>query len=238
MFDSTEDAVTAAAWMKGIGLSVAASVIGGASKLAIRKSWLLEQEDDDDDENDVLLPPVTTTTTTTGGIFFGSSDETRAYALILPPHRSHLKTEDTATTTGTEDDALDTSDHVMEGLRLESQHSSGAPSEPESTILPTSKNWLPVALRYSGMIGMTFLNPLCCVLAMNYASPSILAPFSGLTLVWIVLLSSPLINEQPSHRQVSAAALIVLGEVVVAIFGDHTNGEGVTVSDVVSVFCS
>jgi hypothetical protein len=53
-------------------------------------------------------------------------------------------------------------------------------------------------LRGSGMIGMTLLNPLACVLAMNYASPSILAPFSGLTLVWIVLLSNPIIGEQPT----------------------------------------
>ena len=86
-------------------------------------------------------------------------------------------------------------------------------------------------LRGAGMIGMSFLNPLCCVLAMNFASPSILAPFSGLTLVWIVLLSSCLINEQPSSRQRVAAALIVLGEVIVAVFGDHTNNEGMTLED-------
>lgn len=80
---------------------------------------------------------------------------------------------------------------------------------------------------------MTVLNPLCCVVAMNYASPSILAPFSGLTLVWIVLLSQLLIGEQPAVRQICAAALIVTGEVVVAVFGDHTNDDGRTVEDVV-----
>jgi drug/metabolite transporter (DMT)-like permease len=83
------------------------------------------------------------------------------------------------------------------------------------------------------MIGMTLLNPLACVLAMNYASPSILAPFSGLTLVWIVLLSNPIIKEQPTTPQIMAACLIIFGEVIVAIFGDHTNDEGVTVEDVV-----
>jgi hypothetical protein len=90
-------------------------------------------------------------------------------------------------------------------------------------------------LRGSGMIGMTLLNPLACVLAMNYASPSILSPFSGLTLVWIVLLSNPMIGEQPTVPQVMAACLIIFGEVVVAIFGDHTNDEGVTVEDVVGI---
>jgi hypothetical protein len=36
--------VTASDWAKGIGYSVAASIIGGASKLAIRKSWLMVQQ--------------------------------------------------------------------------------------------------------------------------------------------------------------------------------------------------
>ena len=82
------------------------------------------------------------------------------------------------------------------------------------------------------MIGMTVLNPLCSVLAMRYASPSILAPFSGLTLVWIVLLSHRLIGEAPTVTQVIAAMLIVLGEVVVAVYGDHYN-DAVTVEQVV-----
>ena len=93
--------------------------------------------------------------------------------------------------------------------------------------------FLAFILRGSGMIGMTFLNPLCCVLAMNYASPSILAPFSGLTLVWIVLFSNRLIGEAPTFTQMIASFLIVLGEVVVAVFGDHYN-EVVSAEEVVS----
>lgn len=86
-------------------------------------------------------------------------------------------------------------------------------------------------LRLSGMVGMTFLNPLFCVLAMNYANPSILAPFSGLTLVWIVLFCKPLIGEQPQPSQIVAASLIVLGEIVVAFFGDHTNDNEITLEE-------
>ena len=88
-----------------------------------------------------------------------------------------------------------------------------------------------LALRFSGMIGMTFLNPLFCVLAMNYASPSILAPFSGLTLVWIVLFSETMIEEKPNGKQIAAAFFIVFGEVIVAVWGDHTNDEGVGLDD-------
>ena len=36
--------VSASDWFKGIGLSILASLFGGASKLAIRKSWLLAAE--------------------------------------------------------------------------------------------------------------------------------------------------------------------------------------------------
>ena len=91
-------------------------------------------------------------------------------------------------------------------------------------------------LRGGGMIGMTFLNPACSVMAMNYASPSILAPFSGLTLVWIVLFSQPLIHEKPTTRQIIAASLIILGEVLVAVFGDHTNVESMTISQVTASY--
>lgn len=80
---------------------------------------------------------------------------------------------------------------------------------------------------------MTFLNPLCGVLAMNYASPSVTAPFSGLTLVWIVLLSKPLIKEVPTWQQIKAASMIVVGEILVAVYGDHTNDSGLTVDHVV-----
>jgi drug/metabolite transporter (DMT)-like permease len=71
---------------------------------------------------------------------------------------------------------------------------------------------------------------------MQYASPSILAPFSGLTLVWIILFSEMLIGEKPLPKQMAAAALIILGEVVVAFFGDHTNDDDMTVQSVIQSY--
>ena len=47
--------------------------------------------------------------------------------------------------------------------------------------------------------------------------------------MWIVLLSQPLIHETPTSRQILAASLIILGEVLVAIFGDHTNEEDMSI---------
>ena len=70
---------------------------------------------------------------------------------------------------------------------------------------------------------MTTLNPYCCVISLKYASPSILAPFSGLTLVFIIVLSECTIGETPTSNQVVAATLIVLGQILIALFGDHTN---------------
>ena len=107
------------------------------------------------------------------------------------------------------------------------------PSLDESQSFAYPQRKLLVTLRVFGMIGMTLLNPLCSVLAMNYASPSILAPFSGMTLVWIVLFSQPLLGEPPSLLQIVAASLIILGEVITAVFGDHTNDEGISVHEVV-----
>jgi multidrug transporter EmrE-like cation transporter len=171
-------AIGAADWARGIGYSIIASLIGGASKLAIRKSWLMV-------ENNV--------------------------------------------------------ENISEPSSEGSQNHVGSSSNMYFEISQFGDDIdmvkkLAILLRLSGMIGMTFLNPLFCVLAMNYASPSILAPFSGLTLVWIVLFSETMIGEKPQRKQIMAAGLIILGEVIVAIFGDHTNDEGVELEDVLASY--
>lgn len=177
------DNVTASAWMKGIALSVLASIIGGASKLAIRKSWLMEAV-----ATQHLLMEIT------------SHPDDEAH------HSSY-----TSLSENSDDEDEPVERHSKRTKRIA------------------------LSLRLGGMLGMTFLNPLCCVVAMNYASPSILAPFSGLTLVWIVLFSNSLIGERPSRPQVVAAGLVVLGEVFVAAFGDHLNDDHVTLEELVGL---
>jgi hypothetical protein len=133
--------VTASDWAKGIGFSILASIVGGASKLAIRKSWLMIEQ-------------------------FPATSSEEANHFEQPCDESQQKYQRKV--------------HI-----------------------------LATALRTMGMIGMTFINPLFCILAMQYASPSILAPFSGLTLVWIILFSEMLIGEKPLPKQMAAAALII-----------------------------
>ena len=197
-------------------MSILASIIGGASKLAIRKSWLIEAE----------WPNV-------------STEHEAAQDGNDSDNNSSYRNADS--------DFIQTSGH-SEGSNTSPDVPNGAPSN-ESSISANRESfsdelndevrsstsplkcWA-YSLRGSGMIGMTFLNPACSVMAMNYASPSILAPFSGLTLVWIVLLSKPLVDEEPSRLQIGAASMIVLGETIIALFGDHTNEEGVTLEDI------
>ncbi len=173
------DDVTASGWIKGIALSVLASIIGGASKLAIRRSWLIEASAS---RNDALL---------------AESRDPQSQDLEIS-YESMSDEED------------NTSLEAYECKRIKR---------------------IAKSLRLCGLVGMTFLNPLCCVLAMNYASPSILAPFSGLTLVWIILLSGPVIHEAPSYQQVFAAILVIAGEGFVGAFGDHKNDDNVTLEE-------
>ena len=201
---STED------WIKGISLSVLASIIGAASKLAIRKSWLIQQTLDREvngPEFSVLGSPEIENYTDEG-------DDEGSLGSV-GPHGGNLSIVDVSIAPG--EDEMDLSGRTL-GFDVNNQ-----------------STWVPYFLRGSGMFGMTFLNPLCGVLAMTYASPSIITPFSGLTLVWIVLFSGPVLKERPSTRQLIAAALIITGEVVVAAFGDHKNDEGISVADVVSL---
>jgi hypothetical protein len=192
MTDALND-ISAADWGKGIALSILASLIGGASKLAIRKSWLIVVENDDEDDDQDEPEPEN-----------GFHDETS------PPQALSL---DTASVTSSEENYPVYTQGQDDSRRW--------------------KWWAPLVLRYSGMLGMSVLNPVCCVLAMNYASPSILAPFSGLTLVWVILLAQAVVGEKPSSAQVTACCLIIVGEVIVAVFGDHTNNVDQSADDVV-----
>lgn len=195
MEDYSED-ISAADWGKGIALSVLASLIGGASKLAIRKSWLLQEE--------------------IGEAPHGAEPANDANSESSPPPEAPL-TLDTASVTSSEENFP-----VLI-----------APDETEQRR--RRLKWIILTARYGGMVGMSLLNPICCVLAMNYASPSILAPFSGLTMVWVILLSPAVNGEQPSRAQIIASVLIIAGEVTVAVFGDHTNDVDISVQDVVCV---
>ena len=184
-------AVTATDWLWGITYSVLASIIGGGSKLAIRKSWIIH-----------------------GRLQSGAS------SVALPPELGVSQSE---------------SRELSTIEIMESAFSTENDGSPKLCTISKAKavSWF---LYLFGMIGMSFLNPLCCVLAMQYANPSILAPFSGLTLVWVILFSGVVVGEHPQQRQVIACAYIVLGEVLVALFGDHTNASNMDVDAVIASY--
>ena len=185
-------AVTATDWIWGITYSVLASIIGGASKLAIRKSWIIH----------------------------GKLQPSGCSSVVLPPDL----------------DIADSESRELSTIEImESAFSTEDDGSPKLCRISKAKavSWF---LYFCGMIGMSFLNPLCCVLAMQYANPSILAPFSGLTLVWVILFSGVVVGEHPQRSQKVACALIVFGEVLVALFGDHTNASNMDVDDVIASY--
>ena len=93
-------------------------------------------------------------------------------------------------------------------------------------------------MRWAGILGMSALNPVFDVLALSNANPSLLAPFSGLALAWIILLSEHLIGEPPQRIQICASGLVGLGLILVMAYGDHTNNEDKTLEQVVRCYCA
>lgn len=83
---------------------------------------------------------------------------------------------------------------------------------------------------------MTTLNPGLSVVAFLYASPSILAPFAVLAIVWIVLLSPIILKEIPSRMQIVGAMMILLGEIITAISGDHSKYDELTLEDIANSY--
>jgi drug/metabolite transporter (DMT)-like permease len=182
--------VSASDWVWGVTFSVLASIIGGTSKLAIRKSWII--------------------------------------------HGRHQQHHSGCSSVVFPSESSDSSEFSMVEV-LETAFSTEDDGSPKLCTFSRAKavSWF---LYLFGMVGMSFLNPLCCVLAMQYANPSILAPFAGLTLVWVIMLSGVVLGEHPRRTQKVACALIVSGEVLVALFGDHKNSSNMDVSAVVKSY--
>ena len=153
-------------------MSILASIIGGVSKLAIRKSWLLQAE---------------LSRNRNGGCVKKAS---------VSDDNKLISSEAAA--------SIDATDEKLDILCLR--------DDQEPRLIDKNSTFAPYCLRYSGMFGMSVLNPVCNVIALNYETPSIHAPLAGLTLVWVIL-GSPLVNnEQPSSQQIVACCLIFCGE--------------------------
>ena len=206
---NTIDQVGSNSFLHGILLSIAASLIGGISKLCIRKSYLLE----------------------TGSFAVHHDDEANGKS----DDPQYCKPNIDIDTEACERCDQDKVSSRFYKIFLFFCMMGSAVIDILKSLITLDKNKIFIYfLRSSGMIGMTILNPLCGALAMNYASPSVLAPFSGLTLVWIVLLSEQTIGERPRNVQIIAVLMVVIGQVVIAIFGDHTNIDVLTIKEVVS----
>lgn len=91
-----------------------------------------------------------------------------------------------------------------------------------------------ITIRTYALLQMTVINPVLDIVAMYFCSPSIFAPFSGVALAWVVLLSAPLLNEYPEPIRIFGACLIVGGQVLLACFGDHTTDDDMTLQELVS----
>mmetsp|Transcript_22455 Transcript_22455/g.26018 ORF Transcript_22455/g.26018 Transcript_22455/m.26018 type:complete len:417 (-) Transcript_22455:199-1449(-) len=206
-------------WAKGIFYSILASIVGGASKLAIRKSWLMVKgsaRDPDECVEEISSGELAAT------FQRKNSEDKDAVGRMNQSIQLRKRSGENLQDPDAEFDRAENIDVSVDGSRREE--------------ITQETKAMALCLRSSGMLGMSILNPLFCVLAMNYASPSILAPFSGLTLVWIILFSEQFIGEKPQFKQILAASLIILGQITVGVFGDHTNDEGITLEEIVQSY--
>ena len=268
---SNDEVISASDWMKGIILSICASIIGGASKLCIRKSWrMVEGLPELDYSNWINLLglrspiPLNPNGVTNNINLLENAKKKMRNSMFSNNINSNLieVKNDLSDQNGTILDESLLSNHNSQqetynnnSMEVELPQYQNEPlrkgenalSSPSPTYSDyhTSMDYQPdsnterelhllqlneikiqrqaVLLRAGGMFGMTTLNPAFSMWAMLYASPSVLAPFSGLTLVWIVIFSEYMVNEPPTITQIHAAALIITGEVIISIMGDHTN---------------
>jgi hypothetical protein len=289
-------------WIKGITYCILATIVGGASKLAIRKSWLLAAEyekneqikiqyynaqEQEQEQNQYQQYTESSHPTTNNNNqqqqqhiqnvtdnYLQQSDDNIQMKPSIVEHDDNTNNTNNDTTIDpkidtafeyygcTNDDiapnypCCEVSTSQQQQVQEQQQNSTQISNNSifqkyqlsSSTINNNNNNnkqgsvsslnstgrftccycwkirWYRV-LRFFAMIGVGIVNPVLCIVAMRYVSPSIGAPFAGLTMAWILLLSGPLLKEYPTFIQWIACTLIVFGEVLIALFGDHTNGQ-------------
>jgi len=185
--------IVASSWFHGLASSILASMIGAGSKLCIRRSYTLLMVNIDADK-------------------------------IASKNKQLLERNQNVNSEGSKrEDSYNNEIHGEEEVEL-------CPCIPHqyNQAQQQQHEWLnklfAFSLRMIGFFGMSVLGPVCNVYALQFASPSILSPIGGgLTLVWVVLFSECTIGEKPRPIQVAAVAFIVIGEIIIAITGDHSN---------------
>eukprot|EP00986_Skeletonema_menzelii_P015753 scaffold12619_cov133-Skeletonema_menzelii.AAC.2 len=182
--------MSSCSWITGCLFSIGASVVGAASNLCIRQSYLLQQRQSNNTKTKQLDV---------------SKDSTR-HQLLLTSSSSRA---DPSPSSSLSSSCVQPPPHCRNFCNIQ-----------------------PLLLRTTGILGISVLNPIFNIAALHYASPSILSPLGGLTLVFMVLLSEPTIGESSSPIQLFGAALIIAGEFVLTLFGDHTNDLVLTMSDI------
>jgi drug/metabolite transporter (DMT)-like permease len=176
-------------WVIGVFLCSIGSFGTGLSKLAVRKSWLMEHPSNNGGRSNTKQPSSD-----------GESSVGTAKTLPEDTDSDSLDSHDAATTTSTT--------RMMMPREDEAQRKAA------------------FRLRAYGVFFMSVVNPFIDIGAYAFASPSILSPFAGVSMAWVVLLSRPLIGETPEPIRVVGACFVMLGEILVAAFGDHSNHNG------------
>jgi drug/metabolite transporter (DMT)-like permease len=200
-------------WASGLGFSVIASLTGAGSKLCIRRSYTLLEE--------------LASSSSSSSSSSSPKDDMNYDAVPRTSSVELLKchTPDTVSEEEEEDEeTFQQNDDCWERMPT-TQHHQQLTATKTNTVAPSVFQKVEAfSLRALGMFGMMFVGPACNIYALQFASPSILSPVGGgLTLVWIILLSECTIGERPRPIQILAVGLIVMGEIIVALTGDHVN---------------
>lgn len=80
-----------------------------------------------------------------------------------------------------------------------------------------SERW-PRTIRLLGLLTVVSADPFR-ILSFGYGESKVVAPFSSLSLVWLILLANPIAGDKPSHVDIVGSLVIAGGVALVAAFG-------------------
>ena len=74
------------------------------------------------------------------------------------------------------------------------------------------------SIRFAGLVTVVAADP-ARILSFGFGESRVVAPFSSLSLVWLILLANPIAGDKPTRVEVAGALVIASGVALIAAFG-------------------
>jgi len=105
----------------------------------------------------------------------------------------------------------------------------------DAKVLTTSRGYSGMCIFYFGAVCL-IINPSIDVVSYFFASPTLLAPLAGLTLIWNIILAPVILSERLSFYTIGGSMSALIGCILVGAYGPRHDREFENMDEIMTLF--